>query len=182
MGHSMGGKVAQYLLATRLRGLVRGLVLVAPAPASGFALPEAMKEQQLHAYDSLDSARFVISNVLLSSHTAVSASELEALAEDAVSWSPEAKAAWPGYAMAEDLQSEVCASLEVNSAALPVLVVVGQDDRVETAQNVEEMVVQVLEEAGASLKAEHFERVGHLVPVEAAERLSRVIGHFVNTL
>src|SRR5271163_1332620 len=39
VGHSMGGKTAQFLASRRPKGLV-GLVLIAPAPPSSFDVPE----------------------------------------------------------------------------------------------------------------------------------------------
>jgi pimeloyl-ACP methyl ester carboxylesterase len=44
VGHSMGGKTAQFLASRRAKGLV-GLVLVAPAPPSPFIVPEELRVQ-----------------------------------------------------------------------------------------------------------------------------------------
>jgi pimeloyl-ACP methyl ester carboxylesterase len=55
VGHSMGGKVAQFLASQRPPGLV-GLVLVAPATPTPQNLPEPAKQAQLHAYDDRENA------------------------------------------------------------------------------------------------------------------------------
>jgi pimeloyl-ACP methyl ester carboxylesterase len=55
VGHSMGGRVAQFLASQRPPGLV-GLVLVAPAPPTPQNIPEPAKQAQLHAYDSRENA------------------------------------------------------------------------------------------------------------------------------
>src|SRR5271155_5487162 len=44
VGHSMGGKTAQFLASRRPKGLI-GLVLVAPAPPSPFIVPEELRVQ-----------------------------------------------------------------------------------------------------------------------------------------
>jgi pimeloyl-ACP methyl ester carboxylesterase len=55
VGHSMGGKVAQFLASQQPPGLA-GLVLVAPAPPTPQNIPEPAKQAQLHAYDSRENA------------------------------------------------------------------------------------------------------------------------------
>lgn len=179
VGHSMGGKIAQLLLASLADySLVKGLVLVAPAPSGGFALPEDMREQQVHAYDNNDSATFVMENVLLGKPDKV---DQNMLAEDATSGSPEAKAAWPAYGMAEDHEHTVVAALKRYSheAQIPrILVVAGELDRVETPENIEKRVSKVLSDAGASVQTVTLQDVGHLIPVEAPELLSQAVSRF----
>jgi pimeloyl-ACP methyl ester carboxylesterase len=53
VGHSMGGKAAQFLAAQQSVGL-EALVLVAPASPLPQNIPEAARETQLHAYDTRD--------------------------------------------------------------------------------------------------------------------------------
>src|SRR5699024_7402774 len=55
VGHSMGGKVAQFLAAQRPIGL-EGLVLVAPATPIPQDIPEFARQAQLHAYDNRENA------------------------------------------------------------------------------------------------------------------------------
>ncbi|MDE1995747.1 MAG: alpha/beta hydrolase, partial [Rhizobiaceae bacterium] len=51
VGHSMGGKIAQLLAATRPDGLV-GLVLIAPAPPVPVLVPEEQREMMLESYQA----------------------------------------------------------------------------------------------------------------------------------
>lgn len=84
-GHSMGGKVAQALLARQeVAGLPEGMVLIAPAPAGRFALPEGMREGQMQAYRSREAAEGAVRNLLLGSPQAVEDQVVEALVGDAV--------------------------------------------------------------------------------------------------
>ena len=179
VGHSMGGKIAQILLTKpEFEDVLRGLVLIAPAPASSFQLPTSeMREQQLHAYDSLESARFVVENVLLGRPDAIEPDEVEKLAGDAFGGSEAAKKAWPDYGMGEDYGDAVINAVHTRSGdgGLKVLVVVGSLDQVETPPRVQIEVVEPLRIAGTNVAWEELEDVGHLSPVEAPELLAEAI-------
>ena len=181
IGHSMGGKIAQCLLARKsIRSLLKGCVLLAPAPTSSFALPEDMREQQIHAYDNAESARFVIQNVLLGQPENVGAGAWESLVADAVSGAEEAKQAWPSYGMAEDHQSTVTEAIQETKSKF--LIVVGSLDRVETPDSVRSKVASPLTDAGSVVKEEVLEGVGHLTPVEAPKQLATAIISFIKSL
>lgn len=180
IGHSMGGKIAQYLLTKdEIASYIRGLVLIAPAPAGAFQLPEEMREQQIHAYDHFESAEFVVRNVLLAKPDTVSNDAAMQLAAEAVAGSPEARAAWPTYGMAEDYEYAVAKAIPIfkerHGHQVRALVVASDQDRVETAENVDKRVAALLKEAGASVTSKLLEGVGHLIPIEAAGRLAEMI-------
>ncbi|KAF2094317.1 alpha/beta-hydrolase [Rhizodiscina lignyota] len=180
VGHSMGGKVAQYLVTEpEVACLLRGLILIAPAPSGSFSLPGEMREQQVHAYDSLQSASFVVRNVLLGKPDAVDDNSVAQLAIDAVAGSPEARVAWPEYGMAEDYEDAVVDAVRNVRDQLRILVVVGELDRVETAENIERRVVNVLKSAGAMTTVRVLGGIGHLIPVEAPEALASAIREFI---
>jgi len=63
VGHSMGGKVAQALAAAHPKGQ-RGLVLVAPAPASPKVLSGEVRAQMLSAYRTRDTVLATLDNML----------------------------------------------------------------------------------------------------------------------
>ena len=172
IGHSMGGKIVQRLLTQRDLP-IKGVVLLGPAPSSGFELPGAMREQQTYAYDSLESANFVVRNVLLGTESNVTDDVAEALAADAVAWDADAKAAWPAYGMAEEFSDELIGA--VRGRRLQVRVLVGAQDRVETPDNVRAKVVQPLSEAGLEIRCQVIEGSGHMLPVEAIEAVSQSI-------
>ncbi|KAH8660816.1 Alpha/Beta hydrolase protein [Tricladium varicosporioides] len=162
IGHSMGGKVAQLIAGQkRVKGL-KGMVLLAPAPPTPLVLSEEMKAQQLTAYDTPESAEFVVRNVLTSS--LISSSTIQFLVQDMLSGNKYAKRAWPEYAMAEDISDE---AKKVN---VPVLVVVGEEDRVETVERVRKEVIGNIK--GAYMIV--LDGKGHLLPVEAPEEVGRL--------
>lgn len=185
VSHSMGAKIAQLLL-TKLntRELIKAVVLVAPAPAGSFALLDDMREQQIHAYDNIEVAKFVIQNVLLGKPDNVNEAALVSLATDAVSGGPEARAAWPAYGMADELERTVLTEVELFSHAgqpLKILVVVGELDRVETRENVEARVSNVLSSADAMVETMILGNVGHLSPVEAPEQVAQAVLKLAST-
>jgi 3-oxoadipate enol-lactonase len=167
VGHSMGGKVAQLIAG---RGLVKGLkgmVLIAPAPPTPLELPKEVKEQRLAAYLSPQSAEFVTRNVLSSSK--LDDEIVGMLVKDMMKGNEFARAAWPTYGMAEDILGEA------KKIDVPVLLVVGELDRVETVERLGREVLGNLK----GTKMVVVEGKGHLLPVEASEEVSRLVGEFV---
>ena len=186
VGHSMGGKIAQLLPTyTELAALVKGVILVAPAPAGSFALPESMREQQIHAYDEIGSASFVIENLLLGKPNNITEDTFKEAASDAVSGNSCARAAWPGYGMAEDYEGTVVDGIikyKTAGSSPKVLIIVGELDHVETPANVERRVASVLRDAGADVKTVLLPDIGHLVPLEAPQSMATALTLFVDGL
>ncbi|KAK3676022.1 hypothetical protein LTR78_004214 [Recurvomyces mirabilis] len=190
VGHSMGGKLAQYLLTqSHVASLVKALILLAPAPAQPFTLPPEMKRQQVQAFQDPTTARYVVENVLLGSdahvNRTITQEQKESLVDDIVHASAEAKAAWPSYGMAEDYERVICdAVVEYvrEHDGLHVLVIVGREDRVETIEGVSERTVNVLTAVGAKVDFHVLERVGHLLPVEAPRAVGVLVYEFVDSL
>ncbi|KAK0849615.1 hypothetical protein LTS02_013509 [Friedmanniomyces endolithicus] len=177
----MGAKIAQWLLTQQHllppSVMIRGLVLLAPAPAGSHSLPPEMREQQVHAYDNAASAEFVVRNVLLGRLDAVSDRVVGDIVADAVSGSEGARAAWPRYGMGEDFEDAVRGYGKYGGASR-VLVLVGELDRVETEQSVKKRTVGVLLQSGAGVKAVTLSGTGHLSPVEAQEEVADAIRGF----
>ncbi|CAM1502485.1 Fc.00g044690.m01.CDS01 [Cosmosporella sp. VM-42] len=170
IGLSMGAKVAQ-LVAGRghLDGL-KGLILVSPAPPTPMALPEEMREQQVHAYDGAGSADFVAKNVLTASSP--SESTIQLLVEDMLRGNQWARAAWPSYAMAEDV------SHDARNIKCPVLVVASGKDVVEPLERVQKEVCRSIPDT----QLEVLETSGHLSPIDDAPGLVNHISKFVKGL
>lgn len=185
VGHSIGGKIAQVLLSRpEVGGILKGLVLLAPAPAGSFRLPtREMQEQQMHAFDDTDSARFVVENVLLGYPTAVSESKIAALAADGVCGGAGVKKALPNYGMVEDYEDVVKEAVEskCRGGTLKMLVIVGSLDRVEVPANVQERVVNMLRDGGAKVTLKTLDDVGHLMPVEAPQMLAECTVNFLES-
>ncbi|TVY35836.1 AB hydrolase superfamily protein [Lachnellula subtilissima] len=170
IGHSMGGKVAQLLAGRNIFGSrLKGVVLLAPAPPTPFQLPEEMGEQQRTAFCTAESAEFVVRNVLTARPLADETVKM--LVEDMVRGNRYAREAWPGYGMREDVSGDA------RRISVPVLVVGGERDRVETVERLECEVM-------GNVKGELVivERAGHLLPVEAPEAVAGFIEGFIRKL
>jgi len=170
VGHSMGGKVAQLIAGRGRVKELKGVVLIAPAPPTPLELPSDMKEQQLVAYSSPQSAEFVIRNVLSSSK--LDKKLVSMLVGDMMRGNDFAKAAWPAYGMAEDILTEA------KKIDIPVLVIAAQEDRVETIEKLQKEVMKYVKTAEMVV----VEASGHLLPVEAPVEVSRLVREFVERI
>lgn len=176
VGHSMGGKVAQYIAShSPAPSGLRGLFLIAPAPMGKLQLPEELKEQQKHACDTAQSAQFTFTNFLLSSEDAVSSATLTLLVEDAVKGSDFAKRAWPEYGSAEDYADSY------KEITVPVKIVVGAEDRVETPEKVRREVFDKLTQAEKK-ELVVVPATAHIFPVEAPKALAEELKAFVTSV
>ena len=169
--HSMSAKIS-YALLSMLAGDETfevenvALVLLGPAPVGPLVLPAEMREQQLKAYRSVESARWTIENVLTSKK--LDDGTLNGLAEDCAGMSAGAKAGWLKYGT----QLDCAAYLPVIKKQWPdlsVSVLVGEFDKVETVERVEEQTVVPLKERGFQAQSRVVEGCGHLLPVEAVD-------------
>ena len=170
VGHSMGGKVAQLVAAGRPAGL-RGLVLVASGPAKPAANITPEYQQDLaHAYDSDETIAWARDHVL----TALPLSDVAKarVLRDSRASSSAARTEWPLHGIAEDV---VEYTRKINA---PTLVVAGEHDQVEPIEVLRDKLVPYL--VGAKLVV--VPQTGHLIPLEAPERLADVITEFAATL
>ncbi|RBQ80882.1 hypothetical protein FVER53590_10563 [Fusarium verticillioides] len=169
VGHSMGAKVAQAIAGRKLVSGLAGLVLLCPAPPTPLMLPEEMRDQQISAYNNTQNAEFVARNVLTAKP--LPDGTIEGIVEDMLKGNPSAKAAWPRYAMIEDIQ-ELCKRISI-----PSIVVAGAKDQVEP-------VARVKAEVGGNISVAKFlvlDKVGHLAPLEAPKEVAEIIYNFVSS-
>jgi 3-oxoadipate enol-lactonase len=131
-------------------------------------LPEEMRKQQIEAYESPEAAEFVVRNVLTA--TVLGDEVVKELVEDMMRGNEWAKKAWPDYGMGEDILEDV------EGVRLPVLVITGELDKVETVERVRR---EVLENLKGEKDMVVIEKVGHLLPLEAPERVAGLIEGFV---
>jgi 3-oxoadipate enol-lactonase len=165
VGHSMGGKVAQFL-ASRQPGGLEGLVLVAPAPPTPQNIPESARQQQLHAYDNRENAMQALAFLT----ARMPSSDLqEQIVSDNLAGSLPAKLAWPTSSAYEDI------SPYVNSIAVRTLVAAGEQDRQDPLEQHRREVLPHI--PGAKLHV--IAQSGHLVPIDQPEELAGVIRNFV---
>jgi 3-oxoadipate enol-lactonase len=153
-----------------LVGHSMGVVLIGPAPPTPFSFPPDMKAQQLVAYSSPESAEFVVKNVL--SSLKLTDDTITMLVEDMLRGSAFATAAWPNYAMGEDVLAAT------RLIKVPVLVIAGELDRVEPVERLRTEVVGNIEHA----KLVVVQGSGHLLPVEAPEKVAGYIESFVKNI
>lgn len=170
IGHSMGGKVAQLVAAAGPGGL-RGLVLVAPAPARPAASVDAQYRAGLsHAYDSAEAVAGARDVVLTA--TALPAALRAQVVEDSLASAPAARTEWPLRGIAEDI------SAETQRITARTLVVAGEHDRVEPAEVLRTNLLAYLAHAELAV----VPGSGHLIPLEAPEALAALIPSFSSTI
>lgn len=169
VGHSMGAKVAQAIAGRKLVSGLTGLVVLCPAPPTPLMLPEEMRDQQISAYNNTQNAEFVVLNVLTAK--SLPGDTVKRTVEDMLKGCSSAKAAWPRYAMNEDI-------LELaKRISVPSVVIAGGKDQVEPG-------ARVKEEVSGNIPFAKFlvlEEVGHLAPLEAPEDVAEIISDFVSS-
>ncbi|KAB8223460.1 Alpha/Beta hydrolase protein [Aspergillus novoparasiticus] len=169
VGHSMGAKVALATLSNHHENLLRelrGLVLIAPAPPTTLNLPPEMKEQQKVAYETKESVRWTVENVLANPKN-LGEDDIELVIQDSLSGSKLAKEAWPTYGMVEDVSGSVRRALAIiGHAGIRAGVFVGELDVVEPRERVEAEVCRFLEENGVKTSLKVVENAKHLIPLE----------------
>lgn len=168
IGLSMGAKVAQLIAAQNPPGLL-SIILVSPASLAPFQLPPEMRQEQIHAFDSADSAKFVSQNVLTGS--GVPKEVVDALVSDQLRGNEWARAAWPAYAMAEDY-GELAERIKV-----PALVLAADRDIVEKPERVRKEVHDQIQRAEWGMISDS----GHLSPVEKPDEIAQAIQLFISS-
>lgn len=168
VGHSMGGKVAQLVAATRPHGL-RGMVLVGSGPATpADEITPEYQEGLLHAYDSDESAAWARDNILTA--TALSDTAKTQIVQDSRSSATGAAVEWPLHGIAQDISAQTA------KAVVPALVIAGQNDQVEPTDVLGSNLLPFLSDAELTVIA----NTGHLIPVEAPAELADAIETFVS--
>jgi len=161
VGHSMGGKIAQIVASHRLVGL-RALVLVAPAPPTPVLVPDEEKQMRLAGYRSEEGVQMVLG--ILAGRT-LSEAHRRQVVEDTLGGQEEAKEAWISQNMALDISSAASA------IEIPVHVIVGDADKVETVEVLRREIPRFIQNARFHI----LDDVGHLSPLEAPEEIASII-------
>ena len=166
VGHSMGGKVAQLIAATRPAGL-RGLVLVGSGPAMpAVEITPEYQERLSHAYDSDESTAGARDHILTASP--LSDKLKEQVVADSRSSANAARSEWPLRGIAEDV-SERTQMVNVST-----LVIAGENDHVEPVEVLRHNLIPYL--SGAKFMV--IPSTGHLIPFEAPTELANAISAF----
>jgi pimeloyl-ACP methyl ester carboxylesterase len=161
VGHSMGGKVAQLVAARHPAGL-EGLILIAPAPPTPLDVPEEVRRSYVELYQTRAGAETVIGN--LTPHLLPEAHREQIIA-DTLRGAPAAKRAWPEDGMVQDISDRVA------TIRVPLHVVAGGDDQVETAASLRAAFDKLPTCAGFTV----IPGSGHMIPLEAPAALAEAI-------
>lgn len=167
VGHSMGGKIAQCLAGQR-PGWLKGLVLVASSPALPMTVPACQRRAMQSAYASRTSVEETMDTVLTASPLGGVARDR--VVEDSLSGHPDAQAAWPAYAMLEDI-SDLTRQINV-----PTLLLTGERDRVDPPAILAERLVPLLPDP----EVHELPAVGHLLPLEAPTEVAWHIAQWLD--
>jgi 3-oxoadipate enol-lactonase len=167
VGHSMGGKISQFVASQRPDGLEK-LILVAPAAPTPQNIPDFAKEAQLHAYDSRGNALQTIE--FLTAQPPAEAVR-EQILSDNFAFTPQAKVAWPTVIAYEDIAADV------GKIDVPTLVLAGDQDRQDPVEQHKREVLPRI--PGAQLQI--VTDCGHLMPIDQPEKLAEAIGAFVRS-
>ncbi|WP_069173548.1 alpha/beta fold hydrolase [Streptomyces griseus] len=159
VGHSMGGKVAQLVAATRPAGL-RGIVLVGSGPAKPAAqITSEYREALSHAYDSDESVAAARDHILTA--TELPPSIKAQVATDSRAGVDAGRTEWPLRGIAEDITEHT------RMVGVPALVVAGENDQVEPVDVLRDNLVPYLFQAEFTV----IPATGHLIPLEAPAAL-----------
>lgn len=169
VGHSMGGKTAQLFAARRPHGLL-GVVLVASSPPSPMVIGDGQRAQMRGAYATRESVNWSLDNVLVGSP--ISSRAREQLVADALRLSSPALAGWIDIGAREDI------SFDVAQVAVPVVIVAGTIDQVDTPEVVQTRIVPHYPAAPVHM----LSGKGHLLPAEAPAEIARVVREFATSL
>lgn len=169
IGHSMGGKIAQFVASQKPAGLA-GLVLVAPSPPTPLGLPPEVREGMERAYSSAASVETTIDHVLTAKP--LTKDQRKQVIEDSLRGGAAAKIAWPRYTSQEDI------SAAVSAITVPVLVIAGELDRVDSVSTLETEVLARLPRAVMRV----LPGTGHLSPLESPQDIAELIGKFLSSL
>ena len=159
IGHSMGGKVALSVAGRRSGGLA-GLVLIAPSPPTPEPIEPAERARLLRSHGNRAAALETNRSI---SHLPIPPDALETLMADNLRCEASAWQAW--------LESGSRETLELDVLDLPTLLIAGQHDAVIRPELLNR-------EVAPHLRAHRLEVIagaGHLLPLEAAERVAELI-------
>lgn len=162
VGHSQGGKIAQ-VVAHRHPAWLRAIVFVASAPPRPPQFVDgAYREQLAHAYDSAETVEGALDAVLTA--TALAPDVRRQVVQDSLSASGAARLEWPTHGIAADIGD---GSIDVTTA-----VVVGERDKVEPPEVLEELLLPRLPNV---IGFHVVPDAGHLLPLEAPAAVAEAV-------
>ncbi|WP_418955364.1 alpha/beta fold hydrolase [Streptomyces tritici] len=166
LGHSMGGKAAQWMLL-RAPGRIRSLIGVAPVPAAGFPFDEQSWELFSKAAEEPGNRRVIIDHTTGGRHDDA---WLDAMVERSLARS--SQTAFRAYL---DSWSGTDFHEQIKGNPTPVLLVAGAHDPALGAATMEATWLQWYPNA----RLEVFDEAGHHAPEETPAELATVVERFL---
>ncbi|GAX89449.1 alpha/beta fold hydrolase [Effusibacillus lacus] len=166
VGHSMGGAIAMDM-AVNQPGLVKGMVLVNPAPAEGFVTPEERKPLIEQMIRDRNLMKMALSAVV---PTAAQGELFEAIVDDAMIAGPTIVSNYTSLGQA-DYRSRL------SGLAIPTLIVYGVLDTLIPLDMIERTRDAI---AGSELVL--YDGIGHSPNVEVPDRLVKDISRFIEKI
>lgn len=164
VGHSMGGKIAEYLATERPANLER-LILVAPGSARGVRLGERHRALSLEAYGS---RKRIEAFQRAAMAAAISEEAMQRIVDDALTGQREAWFGWYDHGRSVDFHERLA------KIAVPTLCIGGAKDPLAPVSRLRTDVVQAI--SGALLVT--LRNAGHNLPVEAPDEIAAAISRF----
>jgi pimeloyl-ACP methyl ester carboxylesterase len=164
VGHSMGGKLAQYVAADRPSTIER-MILVAPGTASAGKASEQHRELTLQAFGYRERIeRFQRAAM----RRPIEAPVMERIVEDALFASFDHWIGWYDHGRLADF------SERLRSISVPVLAVAGGADPLVSASRIKHEVVDAIDGALFVMLRD----AGHNLPIEAPEDIAEAVRRF----
>lgn len=164
VGHSMGGKLAQYVAAERPPAIER-MILVAPGSAAGVRSSAKHRELTLQAFGSRERIeRFQRAAM----HRPVSDEAMERIVDDALVASYEHWIGWYDDGRVRDFSNRLT---EID---VPVLTIVGSADPLVSVSRVRKDVVDAIDGALFVMLRD----AGHNLPIETPDDLAEAVRRF----
>jgi pimeloyl-ACP methyl ester carboxylesterase len=165
VGHSMGGKVSQYIAAQKPVGLKK-LILVAPSPAVATHLPPEMLDVMRNAYTSPEGINGTIDQVFKAG--SIDSNLREQLVAGIQSHTDDSRLGWTDIALQQDV------STGIGQISIPTLIIAGENDIVDTPDRLEAEVLNLI--PGSEMVI--IEGVGHLSMLQKPESIAKLIADF----
>lgn len=166
VGHSMGGKIAQYIAAQQPEGLQR-LILVAPSPSTPTIMPKEMQEGMRNAYTSIEAINATIDHVF-NAGDLDNAVRME-LTEGIQKHTEASRLGWTDIALLEDV------SAGVNDIKTPTLIIAGEKDIIDSPERLQREVQAMIPNSQMTV----IPNTGHLIMLQEPQKLAKLIDDFI---
>jgi len=164
VGHSMGGKIAQYVAAERIATLQR-LVLVAPGSAKAVRFNDRHRQMSLDAFGSRERIEAFQRAAMV---RAIPPATLERIVDDALTGQREAWFGWYDHGRSVDFSDRLA---EIN---VPTVAVAGGSDPLAPPSRVKSDVAEKIDGCLFVM----LRNAGHNLPVETPAEVAGVIERF----